>query len=103
VVFVIEGMATPTTTSAIIITPPPLLAPGGIWRRNNSRNVEGDIRRGKTSGEARLPNGIVFVERHEHADPPHAVARLRARRERPRRCYSACKIDPLSRGIGVQN
>jgi hypothetical protein len=29
--------------------------------------------------------GIVFVELHEHADAPHAVALLRARCERPRR------------------
>jgi hypothetical protein len=28
---------------------------------------------------------VVFVERHEHADAPHAVALLRAHRERPRR------------------
>jgi hypothetical protein len=28
---------------------------------------------------------IIFVERHEHADAAHAVALLRARRERPRR------------------
>jgi hypothetical protein len=33
--------------------------------------------------EARLQQRIVFVERHEHADAPHAVALLRARRERP--------------------
>jgi hypothetical protein len=32
-----------------------------------------------------LPHGIVFVEPDEHADAPHAVALLRARRERPRR------------------
>src|SRR6516162_4027501 len=35
--------------------------------------------------EARLPHGIVFVIRHEHADTPYAVALLRPRRERPRR------------------
>jgi hypothetical protein len=29
--------------------------------------------------EAALPLRIVFVERHEHADAPHAVALLRAR------------------------
>jgi hypothetical protein len=27
---------------------------------------------------------LVFAERHQHADAPHAVALLRARRERPR-------------------
>src|SRR5262249_24929816 len=35
--------------------------------------------------EAKLPLRIVFIEPHEHADPPHAVALLRLRRERPRR------------------
>jgi hypothetical protein len=30
-------------------------------------------------------HGIVFVARHEHADPPHAVALLRTRHQRPRR------------------
>src|SRR5262249_8956596 len=35
--------------------------------------------------EASLPHGIVFIERHEHADAPHAVALLRARRVPPRR------------------
>jgi hypothetical protein len=34
---------------------------------------------------AKLPLRIVFVEPHEHADPPHAVALLRPRRERPPR------------------
>ena len=34
---------------------------------------------------ANLPQGIVFVELHDHADAPHAVALLRARRQRPRR------------------
>jgi hypothetical protein len=35
--------------------------------------------------DASLRQGIVFVVRHEHADAPHAVALLRARRQRPRR------------------
>jgi hypothetical protein len=35
--------------------------------------------------KATLLLGIVFVAGHEHADAPHAVALLRARRERPRR------------------
>jgi hypothetical protein len=35
-------------------------------------------------GEARLPYGIVFVVRQEHADAPHAVALLRPRHRRPR-------------------
>jgi hypothetical protein len=34
--------------------------------------------------EASLLPGIAFVARHEHADAPHALALLRARRERPR-------------------
>src|SRR5262249_15124421 len=34
---------------------------------------------------AKLHLRIVFVERHEHADAPYAVALLRTRRERPRR------------------
>src|SRR6516162_5057410 len=33
--------------------------------------------------EANLIQGIGFFARHEHADAPHAVALLRARRERP--------------------
>ena len=33
--------------------------------------------------EGSLLDGIVFVERHEHADAPYPVALLRARRERP--------------------
>src|SRR5262249_55527192 len=37
-------------------------------------------------GEASLSLRIVFVECHEHADAPYAVALLRARRERPRCC-----------------
>jgi hypothetical protein len=36
-----------------------------------------------------FPDGIVFVARREHADAPHAVALLRARRERPRRRRAA--------------
>src|SRR5262249_59199571 len=35
--------------------------------------------------EAGLPGRIVCGERHEHADAPHALALLRARRKRPRR------------------
>jgi hypothetical protein len=35
--------------------------------------------------DASLRHGIVFVPRHEHADTPHTVALLCARRERPRR------------------
>jgi hypothetical protein len=30
--------------------------------------------------------GTGFVARHDHADAPHAIALLRARRERSRRC-----------------
>ena len=45
--------------------------------------------------EARLPHGIVFVARHEHADAPHAVALLRPRRERPNRRRAAEPCDEL--------
>jgi hypothetical protein len=45
--------------------------------------------------KARLRRRIVFVEPREHADPPHAVALLRARRERPRR-RAAEKRDELA-------
>jgi hypothetical protein len=40
---------------------------------------------------ARLRLRIIFIERHEHADPPHAVALLRARRDR--QCRRAGKRD----------
>src|SRR6516165_6844004 len=40
--------------------------------------------------------GIVFVERREHADAPHAVALLRLRRERPRRCRAAEETDEVA-------
>jgi len=36
-------------------------------------------------GDASLRRGIGFFARHEHADAPHAVALLRARREGPSR------------------
>jgi hypothetical protein len=39
--------------------------------------------------EARLRQGIVFFPWHEDANAPHAVALLRARRERPRRRAAA--------------
>src|SRR5262249_15317954 len=42
-------------------------------------------KRSRERGEASLPLGIVFGGPHEHADAPHAVGLLRARRERPRR------------------
>src|SRR5262249_52154376 len=37
-------------------------------------------------GDVSLRLGIAFVVRQEHADPPHAVALLRSRSERPCRC-----------------
>src|SRR5262249_4785071 len=43
-----------------------------------------------------LRRGIVFVERDEHADAPHALALLRARRERPRRRASERDYEFLS-------
>jgi hypothetical protein len=42
-----------------------------------------------------LRHGIVFIEPQEHADAPHAVALLRARRERPCR-RSAEERDELA-------
>jgi hypothetical protein len=44
--------------------------------------------------EASLPPPA-FVARNEHADAPHAVALLRARRQRPR-CRAAEKSDELA-------
>src|SRR5262249_33154619 len=38
---------------------------------------------------------IVLGEAHQHADPPHSVALLRARRERPRRRRAAEQRDEL--------
>jgi hypothetical protein len=44
-------------------------------------------------GDGRLPHGIVFVApSYEQADPPHTVALLRARHERPR-CRTAEERD----------
>jgi hypothetical protein len=42
-----------------------------------------------------LLHGIVYVEQHEHADAPHAVALLRACRERPP-CRAAEERDELA-------
>jgi hypothetical protein len=41
-------------------------------------------------GEATHRRRIVFVKRHEHADPPHPAALLRPRRERPRHRAAEC-------------
>ena len=41
-----------------------------------------------------LHHGIVSVARREHADPPHAVALLCARRERPCRRAAEERDDP---------
>jgi hypothetical protein len=49
------------------------LGPTQVRKRLNERRNE------------RLHHGIVFDARHEHADAPHALALLRARRERPSR------------------
>ena len=52
----------------------------------------------KNVGEPRvatLPLRIDFVVRHEHADAPHAVALLRARRERTR-SHAAKELDELA-------
>jgi hypothetical protein len=39
--------------------------------------------------ETHLPFRVVRGKIHEHADPPHPLALLRARRERPRYRYAA--------------
>jgi len=43
-----------------------------------------------------LAEGIPCSERHEHADAPHALALLRARRERPRGHRTAEQRDELA-------
>src|SRR6516225_10046958 len=43
--------------------------------------------------KASLAFRIVLGERDEHADAPHPLALLRARRERPRHCRAAAKQD----------
>ena len=51
-------------------------------------------------GEPTLSHRIVFIARHQHADPPHAVALLRPRRERPRR-RAADRRDEIPSSHGV--
>src|SRR5215469_15266195 len=46
--------------------------------------------------EASLGLRIVLGERHEHADAPHSLALLRARRERPRDRPAAEERDELA-------
>jgi hypothetical protein len=46
--------------------------------------------------EARLPYRIVRGGGHEHADMSHALAVLRARRERPRGCGAAEESDEIA-------
>src|SRR5262249_34029268 len=46
--------------------------------------------------EASLGFRIVLGERHEHADAPHSLALLRARRERPRGSRAAEQCDELA-------
>jgi hypothetical protein len=43
---------------------------------------------------ASLRLGLVFVERHEHADAPHTVALLRTCRERPRAAKESDELAP---------
>jgi hypothetical protein len=43
-----------------------------------------------------LRHGIVFVEPHEHADAPYALALLRQRRERPSCCRAAERSDKFA-------
>jgi hypothetical protein len=40
--------------------------------------------------DARLPQEVVFVAHHQHADAPHPLALLRVRRERP--CRRAAEV-----------
>jgi hypothetical protein len=47
-------------------------------------------------GHAALCLWIVGGEIHEHADAPHPLALLRARRERPRGCRAAEKRDEIA-------
>jgi len=47
-------------------------------------------------GEPRLTFGIVRSERREHADAPHPLALLRARRERPSRRRAAEQRDEVA-------
>jgi len=47
-------------------------------------------------GEPRLTFRIVRSERREHADAPHPLALLRARRDRPRSCRAADERDELA-------
>jgi hypothetical protein len=41
-------------------------------------------------GEPASCLGIVFIERHQHADPAHPISLLRARHDRPRCCTAEC-------------
>src|SRR5262245_56803149 len=43
-----------------------------------------------------LPFRIIRSEVHEHADAPHLLGLLRARRERPRRCRATDERDELA-------
>src|SRR5262249_35482945 len=47
-------------------------------------------------GDVGLRNRIVRRQAGEPADPPHALALLRARRERPRRCRAAEQRDEVA-------
>src|SRR5262245_8094457 len=47
-------------------------------------------------GEARGRLGIAFGEPQQHANPPHALGRLRLRRERPRGSRAAEQSDELA-------
>jgi hypothetical protein len=50
----------------------------------------------KMPDHRRLCSGDRDRQRHEHADAPHALRLLRARRERPRRCRAAEQRDELA-------
>src|SRR6516164_245749 len=79
-------------------------------RKRLSRTVDCPHTRCSNSGEARPRDGgdglrgfgtcLIFwissVEGSQHADAPHALALLRARRERPRGCRAAEQRDELA-------
>ena len=78
------------------------------WSPSAGVRSQGKYREAATVAE----RALAFSERvlgTEHPDTLTSVnnlppsIRTRAATRRPRRCYSACNIDPLSRGIGVQN
>jgi hypothetical protein len=54
------------------------------------------LKRSRETGNPEQSFGIVFAEPHEHADAPHPLALLRARRQRPSRRRAAEKRNELT-------